>query len=80
MSSIICMICEQQSHSPAKCPCLHGDLKEGFFTGGGNGGGGHSHDEDERMLTTSGNVAAQPCSQMSGSSAGHWNPRSVTNI
>ena len=54
-TSYICRVCNEQGHSPMKCPALRDALKEGFYSGGG-GGGGHDHDEDECLETKKKNL------------------------
>jgi hypothetical protein len=44
-SSSVCRVCNEQGHSAKRCPGLHLDLNEGFYTGG-SPGGDHDHDEE----------------------------------
>ena len=45
-SSSVCRVCNEEGHSAKRCPGLHLDLNEGFYTGG-SPGGDHDHDEEQ---------------------------------
>lgn len=57
-----CSVCQEKTHTSARCPCLYDPLQEGFYSGGG-GGGGHSHDDDERAKKLEAVPAPVACPQ-----------------